>query len=169
MRRAPAVGLVAAALGLAGCGASQKRTFVCPATRGHMIVTPFAGRIVALGNPPVEVRIDNRGDLRRGVVVLGLTSYHGWFALKTHFFSVRSYEGRFRARVRRLDQAGIARLGDAPPGGASLDFPPGPATNTISGWREWPSFTWMRTAGCYEWTISGRGFQESVVVRAKMP
>lgn len=169
MRWASPVTFAVVSLLVAGCGGSQRHGFVCPVSRGHSVVTPLTGRLVALGRPPVEVRIDNRGDLRRGLVVLGLTSFRGWFALKTHFFSFRSYQGALRVRVQRIDRSGIARLGAAPTSGASLSAPAGPAAEMISGWRDWPWFTWMRSAGCYQWNISGHGFRESVVVRATAP
>jgi hypothetical protein len=106
------VALAAIAVVMAGCGGSRKMTFVCAVTRGHSVVTPLTGRLIVLGKPPIEVRIDNRGDLRDGLIVLGLTSFRGWFALKTHFFSQSSYDGPVRVRVRRIDRSGVVRLGN---------------------------------------------------------
>jgi len=142
---------------LAGCGDSQRNAFVCPASEGHSVVQPFNGRLVALGRPPIYVRIDNRGDLRRGVVALGLTDFPGWFAVKTHFFSVRGYDGPVRVHVKRIDRRGAARLGNAPTDGSTFSAP------TVG---DQPVFTWMRAPGCYRWSISSRGFHETVVIRA---
>ena len=153
------------ALVLGGCGASHKPV-VCPVSSGHTIVTPLTGRLVVLGRPPVEVRIDNRGDLRHGIAVLGTTDYTGWFALKSHFITPPSYQGGFTVRLRQLGGAGLARLGGEP-SGTSFSAPAGPAPNEAAGWRDFPGgWTWTRGAGCYEWDISGHGFRESVVVRA---
>lgn len=98
------------------------------------------------------MRIDNGGDLRHGVAVLGTTGYAGWFALKSH--------------LRELGGADSARLGDDP-SGTSFSVPAGSAANEAAGWRDFPGgWTWTRGAGCYEWDISGHGFRESVVIRA---
>ena len=140
---------------LSGCGGAQKRPFACRPSRG--VVQPFNGRLTALGQRPVYVRIDNAGDLGRGIVMLATTSFPGWFALKTHFFAVGDYRGPVRVTVRRLDRPGVARLGDSPNDGDSLSAPASPDLL-------W--FTWVRSPGCYEWRISGRTFHEAVVVRA---
>lgn len=118
---------------------------------------PFNGRLTALGHAPVYVRIDNRGDLRHGVVTLGSTDFRGWFAIKSHFFSVAGYNKQIRVAVKRIDQNCVARIGDSPHGGDALSASAAP--DLI-----W--FTWMRTPGCYRWNISGPAFHENVVVRA---
>ena len=89
--------------------------------------------------------------------MLGTTAFPGWFALKTHFFSVGDYRGPVHVTVRRIDHSGVARLGNSPAGGDSLSAPASP---------DLIRFTWMRNPGCYEWDISGHGFHEAVVVRA---
>ena len=154
---------------LTGCGGSHRGAFVCPASRGHSIVTPLTGRLVVLGRPPVEVRIDNRGDLRQGVVILGTTDFAHWFALKSHFMTPSSFRGGFTVRVRNLGSDGVARIGGQP-SGTSFSAPAGPAANEAAGWRDFVGgWTWAPRAGCYEWSISGNGFQESVVVDARAP
>ena len=164
---------VVASLGLvtliaASCGASHK-AFVCPVSRGHSVSNPLDGRLVVLGQPRVEVRIDNRGNLRQGIAVLGTTDYRGWLALKSHFVTPPSFRGGFTVRVLSLGESVKVGLGGTPPG-ASFTAPAGPAPNEAAGWRDFPGgWTWTRSAGCYEWEISGHGFQESVVVRAERP
>jgi hypothetical protein len=124
---------------------------------------------VVLGQPPVEVRIDNRGDLRQGVAILGTTDYRGWFALKSHFVTPPSFRGGFTVRVRSLGGNMKVGLGGTPPGG-SFTAAAGPAPNEAAGWRDFPGgWTWTRSAGCYEWEISGHHLQESIVVRAQAP
>lgn len=118
---------------------------------------PFNGRLTALGRKPVYVRIDNAGNLGRGVVMLGTTDFPGWFAIKTHFFSVGDYRGPVHVTAKRIDQPGVVRLGSTPHSGNSISAPA--SADLIQ-------FTWMRTPGCYEWNISGRTFHETVVVRA---
>lgn len=160
--------VVLVALSTAGCGASHEAS-VCPVSRGHSVSSPLEGRLVVLGQPPVEVRIDNRGDLRRGVAVLGTTDYRGWFALKSHFVTPPSFRGGFTVRVRSLGGNVKVGLGGTPPGG-SFTAAAGPAPNEAAGWRDFPGgWTWTRSAGCDQWEISGHRLQESVVVRAQAP
>jgi hypothetical protein len=142
---------------LSGCGGSHGRGFVCRPSRGHTVVQPFNGPLTALGRKPVYVRIDNAGDLGRGLVMLGTTAFPGWFAVKTHFFSVTSYRGPVHVTVKRIDHPGLARLGNSPDGGDSFSAP---ASSDLI------QFTWMRSPGCYEWNISGRAFHETVIVHA---
>lgn len=152
---------------LSGCGGSHK-AFACPVTRGHDVSTPLTGRLVVLGRPPVEVRVDNRGDLRSGVTVLAASGYRGWFALKSHFLTPPSFQGGFTVHVRQLGGAKVG-LGDSPPGG-SFTAAAGPAPNESGGWRDFVGgWTWVRTAGCYDWEIVGQNFRESVVTRAELP
>jgi hypothetical protein len=168
VNRAIAAALVLAALSSEGCGGAHT-AFVCPVSRGHGISSPLEGQLVVLGRPPVEVRIDNRGDLRRGVAVLGTTSYKGWFALKSHYVTPPSFRGGFTVRVRSLGRDVRVGLGGKPPGG-SFTAAGGPAPNEAAGWRDFPGgWTWTRSAGCYEWEISGHRVQESVVIRAQAP
>lgn len=72
-------------------------------------------------------------------------------------------------RVRQLSGTGVAGLGEQPPGGA-FSAPAGAAANEAGGWRDFPvPATWVRSPGCYQWTVSGRGFQEAAVIEAKRP
>jgi len=104
------------------------------------------------------MNIDNQVDPRHGTAVLGAGN-GVWFGLKTHFWSSPGYTGPVHVRVHRIDRSGAARLGgdQGPTGGSSFSAPAGIDS-------PWP--TWVRSPGCYEWDISGRGFSESIVVRA---
>lgn len=141
-----------------------RRGAPCPTTFGERLISPdFAG--IALGNGPVRVRIDNAGNLLRGSVGLGDTSFPGWHAFKTHWLSVPSYQGPILVRAKRLDRVGRISLGDAPNQAAPLVVPPGPSLNDSSGWRDVPYPTWVKTPGCYGWQIDGRTFTEIVIIR----
>jgi hypothetical protein len=156
---------------MGGCGASQKKQSSCPVTLGHRVVTPLTGRTVVLGRSPVLLELENRGNLLRGLVVLGLTGFPGWFGLKTHFLTPPPFNRGFTVRVRRLDGVGIVGIGGQPPvPGRAFLAPAGPAPNTANGWRDFPvPATWMRSAGCYEWRVTGHGFSETIVVHANLP
>lgn len=139
-----------------GCGAAPNRRASCPVTLGHTVVTPLTGQTIVLGKPPVELELENRGNLLHGAVVLGLTDFPGWFGLKTHFLTPPPFQGGFTFRVRRLDGAGIVGISGQPPvPGHTFVAQAGPALNTADGWRYFPvPATWGRSAGCYEWHVS---------------
>lgn len=137
----------------------------CPTTTGVSISTKYFGGY-AFGAGPVRALVDNAGDLRHGVVMLGYDpSLPGWQSLKTHWFSVPSYSGPFVVHVARLD--GATRVAQGPsPQASPLVVPPGPTVNGGNGWREVPYPTYMKAPGCYAWAIEGLGFHELVVLRA---
>lgn len=153
---------------LTGCGGSRHR-FICPATTVHHVSTPLTARTAVLGGP--RVLLDLGTPIRGGnTVTLGRdASWPGWFALKTHFLTRPSFQGAFTVRVQKLNGYGAVGLGVQPPGGP-FSAPAGPAPNQDRGWRDFPvPATWARSPGCYEWTISGRGFSESAVINATKP
>ena len=80
----------------------------CQATPGKPVQTSFFEG-VALGSGPVKVLIADRGDLRVGRAVLGISESPGWFVLQTLWFSVPSYDGQFVVRAKVLGSHGPAR------------------------------------------------------------
>lgn len=93
---------------------------------------------------------------------------HGWFSVKAIWFTPPSFSGNFTVRVKRLDGRSDAGMGNQPPGG-TFDATAGATANSLRGWRNFPSITWAKEPGCYEWTISGVRFHESIVLRATTP
>ena len=140
----------------------------CPATPGKYVTTPDFGSWT-LGSGRVRVAINNPGDLRHGKVHMGADGAAGWYAIKTHFFSVPRYQGPFLVRARRLDHSGPIRIGASPAQAAPLVVPSGPTPNGSSGWREIPYSTFVKAPGCYGWQIDGRTFSEIIVARVLPP
>lgn len=160
--------LVLAAVALSACGGSSQNgriISVCHSTRGQTIGSPVTGSIVGFGRPPVLVRVDNTGNLNAGQLVLGKTDYPGWLAMKTFFFTPPSFRGGFVVEVQAIDGSSAAGIGMAPPG-RKFKAKAGPAAETSHGWREWPAFTWVKGAGCYRFTISGKHVHETVTLAA---
>ena len=166
--RAPFAASLLLTLICVGCGSSHR--YACLTTHSHAMHAPLLGRFTALGKPPVELDIGNGDNLRRGQVVLGRggADFPGWHAMKTLWFTPPSYHGGFTIHAKRLDARGPAGIGSQPPGG-SFSAPAGPTANMLRGWRNFPSSTWVRSPGCYEWQISGHGFNETIVVEGKAP
>jgi hypothetical protein len=133
----------------------------CPATSGSVVSTPaFEG--FALGQGPVRPLIAMSGDLRAGVT--DMTRASPWFAFKTDWFSVPSYQGPFVIRATRLGGSGQVGMGETPNVGP-LVMPPGPSVNDDKGWRNAPGDTWVRAPGCYAWQVDGLTFSEVIVIR----
>jgi hypothetical protein len=126
---------------------------------------------VALGSGPVKVLIANRGDLRVGHAVLGISEAPGWFALQTLWFSVPGYDGPFVVRAKRLGSHGPVRVTPSgsglSPGSGSLVVPAGPTLNTQHGYRTVPGSTWVTSPGCYAWQVDGENFREVITVDAQ--
>jgi hypothetical protein len=140
----------------------------CPSTTGHYVSTPDFGSWT-LGNGPVRIGVLNPGDLRRGKVHMATGGASGWHGLKTHFFSVPTYQGPFLVRARRLDHPGAIRLGATPAQTAPLVVPAGPTPNGTDGRREIPYFTFVKAPGCYGWQIDGLTFSKIIVARVLPP
>lgn len=136
----------------------------CPATPGQYVTTPDFGSWT-LGSGRVRIAINNPGDLRHGKVNMATGRASGWHGIKTHFFSVPGFQGPFLVRAKRLDRSGPIRIGATPTHAAPLVVPRGPAANGSNGWREIPSFTFVKAPGCYGWQIDGRAFSEIIVAR----
>jgi hypothetical protein len=138
-----------------------RRGQACPATPGSLVSTPaFEG--FALGKGPVRPLIAMSGDLRAGVTDMARAST--WFAFKTDWFSVPSYQGPFVVRATQLGGSGQVGMGETPKVGP-LVMPPGPSVNDDKGWRNAPGDTWVRAPGCYAWQVDGLTFSEVIVIR----
>jgi hypothetical protein len=153
---------------LTACGGSSQNAriiSVCRSTPGRTTGSPVTGSIVALGKPPILVRIDNQGNLSAGRPILSKTDYPDWLAIKTFFFTPPSFQGGFTVHVKGIDGPSTAGIGTLPPGG-KFTAKSGPAALTKRGWREWPAFTWVKGPGCYLYTIKAGLLEERVVVAA---
>jgi hypothetical protein len=165
----------------------------CPVSSGRLVSNSyFAGP--SLGRGPVRLLLATAGDVTRGRVELGgATSAAGWFGLQTLWYAMPDYNGPFVVRGARLgatgqiavqpDYSGLAP-GQGPlvvPAGATANtyytkWRPGHARDAVTGrlvptltgygYRTQPGSTWVRSPGCYAWQVDGRGFSETIVVKA---
>ena len=51
-------------------------------------------------------------------------------------------------------------------GVGAVVVPPGPTPNTLQGWRQQPSGTYVKGRGCFGFQIDGSSFSEEIIVRA---
>ena len=97
--------------------------------------------------------------LAHGVLVLVPASEGGvWAVQKVLWFVHPRYGGRVLVRGRRLDGAGLVRFGRGVVPARELRLP--------AGTSEQPSFTRVRSLGCYAYQIDGVGFSRVIVFRA---
>jgi hypothetical protein len=120
---------------------------------------------VAVGKGLVTAIIGQSGDLAHGIVDLASSNVTGWNGLKIDWAISPRYSGRVIVRGKQLDGDGpVAALADATVG--AIVIPPGPTSNTFSGWREQPSGTYVKGPGCYGFQVDGSSFSEHIMVNA---
>lgn len=94
----------------------------------------------------------------------------GWFYLKTLWRSSGDYTGPALIRGYQLDGKSELRFGDGPTPATSLRFEVETGVRsefTVNGWRDNPSFTRIKTPGCYAWQVDGLDFQTLIIFEAK--
>jgi hypothetical protein len=100
--------------------------------------------------------------LPRGVLVLGAPqgadAGSPWKIQKVLWFVHPRYAGPVLVRGRRLDGAGLVRFGRGLTPATELRIP--------AGGREQPSYTRLRSAGCYAYQVDGLTFSRVVIFRA---
>jgi hypothetical protein len=97
--------------------------------------------------------------LAHGVLVLVPSPEGGvWAGQKVLWFVHPRYSGPVLVRGRRLDGAGLVRFGRGVVPARELRLP--------AGTSEQPSFTRLRSLGCYAYQIDGVGFSRVIVFRA---
>ncbi len=139
----------------------------CPTTSGAPLTLPNAGG-TAVGHGPVRVLIPQAGDIAHGLVTLAASDVTGWYGIKTLWIVSPGYRGWVLVRGRRLDRPGpIALLAEA--GIGPLLVPPNGGPNDAGGWREQPSGTYVKAAGCYAFQVDGTSFTDDIVVQGVLP
>ena len=100
--------------------------------------------------------------LPRGALVLGSLQGAGasspWKIQKVLWFIHPRSAGPVLVRGRRLDGPGLVRFGRGLAPGTELRIP--------AGTREQPSYTRLRSAGCYAYQVDGLTFSRVVIFRA---
>jgi hypothetical protein len=95
-----------------------------------------------------------------------------WSGQKILWFVLPSYRGPVLVRGRRLDGPGVLRFqnGKVPPAELRITrttYAGYPSGVQFYGQRYLPSYTRLRTAGCYGYQIDGTSFSRVIVFRAE--
>lgn len=91
----------------------------------------------------------------------------GWVELKILWVSAPTYSGPLLVRGHRIDGPQSLLFTTSATGGSD---PPQEelrlfASNTspLEGWRNWPSYTFIQTPGCYAYQVDGTTFSYTIV------
>ncbi len=149
----------------------------CPVASGRPVSPDFAP---AFGDGPVyPVGLDTEGVLHFGYD--GGFAGSEWGGQKVLWVSSPAYQGPALVRGAQLDGPNELRFEGAsaaerelrpwPDGNAADPWPPSPSPRPgwtyAYGWRERPSYTRVRAAGCYAYQVDGLGLSEVIVFRAE--
>jgi hypothetical protein len=87
-----------------------------------------------------------------------------WAGARVTFVAAPSYTGPVLVRGGQIGGAGAVGFGEGhvPVDELQLLTP----VTASGGAREWPSFTRVRSAGCYAYQVDGTGFSEVIVFSA---
>ncbi|MGA7731876.1 MAG: hypothetical protein WCD37_11475 [Chloroflexia bacterium] len=135
----------------------------CPAEPARA-VNPKVGLALGTG-PAYPVGFSPEGVYDYG----GTIEEGGWYLLKVLWVAdPDAYSGPILIRGRQIDGPGELRFdrGDDPPKELQLDA----SNSTVIGegdWPNWPSYTRLRTPGCYAYQIDGTSFSNVITFRAQ--
>jgi len=129
----------------------------CPRASGRIVSSAFGD---ALGDGPVyPVGLGADG-------VLPVVAASSGYLQKVLWVASPAYLGRVLIRGGRIDGPGAVQFA-AGQGVPATEFRLDQATATSAGeeqgWREWPSYTYVPSPGCYAYQIDGAGFTKIVV------
>jgi hypothetical protein len=136
----------------------------CPASEGKEFNLSNVSGVAFLSGPE-GVLIPQLGDVAHGIVDLAPSDVPGWYGIKTHWLVGPAYTGVVVFRAMSLEGSGpISILSDAEPG--ALVIGSGVTANGADGWRDQPSGTYVKHAGCYGVQIDGTSFSRQLVFQA---
>jgi hypothetical protein len=133
----------------------------CPVTTGKVVAPAFGA---ALGNGPVyPVGLGSEGTTSIG----GNLEEGGWIFVKVLWISDLSrYNGPVLVRGGRIDSPGELRFGSGPTPPSELQLDPSEGAGSAPGWQDWPTYTRLRTPGCYAFQVDGLTFTQVIPFQA---
>ena len=146
--------------------AQLRAEYPCPNSRPRTISPDFGP---GLGDGPVYHIGFSNGVLRFSYPPPkdSLFARSQWGGQKVLWVSDPAYDGPILIRGRQMDGPNQLRFGE---GSAAilqeLAFGAHGAGNLTDLWRNFPSYTRLRSPGCYAYQVDGDGFSDTVVFRA---
>ena len=129
----------------------------CPVAPAKVISPDFGP---ALGDGPVyAVGFGSESSAS----LTGLLQEGGWYYIKVLWVAHPTYRGPVLVRGGRMDAPGELRFehGQDPPRALRLHTDSAPSL--ASGWRNWPTYTRVRSPGCYAYQVDGPTFTDVIV------
>lgn len=138
----------------------------CPRAHPRQVSADFG---VAIGDGPAYAAgFSVDGILNISFPAPTETPFHGseWSGAKVLWIVDPVYRGPLLIRGGRLDGPGQVRFetGAEPPFDLRL---PAAASSAPADWRNFPSYTRLRSPGCYMYQIDGLNFTETIMFEAK--
>lgn len=135
----------------------------CPVTRTTEVLP---GQKLPGDGPIYPHFPTDEGALRYG----GAQQDGDWYYVKVLWRASGDYGGPALIRGRQLDGAQELRFGHGPTPSPELRFPVETGVRsgyTVDGWRDNPSYTRIKTPGCYAWQVDGLNFRTVIVFKAE--
>ena len=138
----------------------------CPRAHARQVSPDFG---IAVGDGPAYVA----GFTADGILNIPFpapteSSLYGseWSGAKVLWLADPTYRGPLLIRGGRLDGTGELRfeLGAEPSSELLL---PAASSSAAAGWRNVPSYTRLRSPGCYMYQVDGLNFTETIIFEAK--
>lgn len=139
----------------------------CPVTRtpGKQLSPDFG---LAIGTGPIyatgTIGIEGKLYYRDSATV------NGWRPVKVLWIGEPDYLGPVLIRGHQIDGPNELRFGETERQKDELFFnevtQAEANANSPSGWRNWPSYSYVRAPGCYAYQVDGIGFSYVIVVQA---
>ncbi len=135
----------------------------CPRAHPRQ-VNPDFGPAIGDG-PAYAAGFDSNGVLNMSFPAPTETPFYGsaWSGAKVLWIVDPTYRGPLLIRGGRLDGSGQIgfETGAEPPSELRID------AATTSDWRSFPSYTRLRSPGCYMYQVDGLTFTETIIFEAK--
>jgi hypothetical protein len=99
----------------------------------------------------------------------GMVVGDGWHTVKILWIGDPSYAGPLLIRGYQLDGENGLKFGfstDSPMVSELMLGSTKAGQGTLTGWRSWPSYTFIRAPGCYAYQIDGLSFSQTVIFKA---
>jgi len=142
----------------------------CPTSPARFVANSVYSATV-LGRGTVRLATGNVYLKARRRIVLGTTGTTGWSAIEAIWVVDSSYQRPLALSGKRVGKPGAIDLQSADaglaPGGHGLVLAPESPNATGDRQRLYAGAIWVRSAGCYAVTVSGRGIHERIVFAAQ--
>ena len=131
-----------------------------PATAPPPRATGLGGERITVEGGPISIVLTEVPPVSTNAVS---GSGEHWRGTKALFLSDPGYDGPFLVRGRNTNTGSRMAFGEGP-ALAWLLAPPGPSTNSVGGFRQYPGGLYVTEAGCFALRIDGPQFAYEILI-----